>query len=317
MQQCYYECLPDCTKYEPNEHKYLIQNIGYAIGTPKNENDIKKENETTEKEKCDTSTKENKSESTRESNDYSKLENSNNADADIADIINYNDEKLIIDKIYKKICECVIEQNNSQSIYCGIIYNVIISKKNINSKKKDQPKQQADNKKENEIEKTDITEKNNLPISNCPIFTIRKNIQKQSNTTETAKQEVLTNNEMSYETWYLDTSARVYKNWSDYKNCNTIPECIMILPKDGCYQADKRQPITEDYSTVWLEIIDSPACSLQKKLCNGLDIASTVVGIGGIGLSIASMFTPIGPVVGAAGKSIYNSYNINFYHIKL
>jgi len=320
LQQSYYEFLPECTKYKPNEHKYLKQNIGYAIyGPPEKKDDSAEEekpdnstkenkSDSTEETKCDDNAKENKSENT-ESNDCSKSENSNNTDADIADIVDYNEEqKVIINKIYEKICVCV-EENNSQPIYFGVIYNVIIFEECVNSEKENQPKQQVDNKEENETEQTDVTKKNNLPISSFPIFTIRKNIKKQSDTTNTA-----TDDETSYETWYLDTATRVYKDWSDYKINNTIPECIMILPKDGCYQADESKPITEDYSTVWLETMDSPACSLTTKLCKGLDIASTVVGIGGIGLCLASMFTPVGPVIGAAGKSsIYNLYQFVSY----
>jgi len=317
QQQCLYELLPDCTIYKSNEHIYLKQNIGYAIyGPPENTKDAS----ATENSSC-----------------YYKTENMNNTD--VADIVGYNEKaQEIIDKIYDKICTHTVKIDDSQPIYFGIIYNIIFRpKQNIKSKKKEvkkevkketktkieeEPKENEKEPKENEKESKENekepkknekelkeNEKEPLPVSFIPIFKIRKNIQKKSETKKSATQENTSTaeiEEIQYETWYIDVTGRIYKSWTNYIEDNNLPECTMVLPKDGFYQSNPDYSPTEDYSTVWLEIVDSYACTWTAKLCNGMDVVSTVVGFGTVGLTVASMFTPLAPVVVASGKLSFN-----------
>lgn len=279
QQQCLYELLPDCTEYKSDERKYLKQNIGYAIyGSP----------EKTKEEK----TKEEKTTDATENNScYYKTENLNDTDA--ADTVSYDEKaKAVINKIYDQICKYTIEIDDSEPIYVGTIYNMIFRPKtNIKSEEKEVKKKAE--------KKTNIKEdeKELLIVSPIPIFTLRKNIQKKFKATTSTN--VI---EAQYETWYIDLNARVYKNWADYTENNNLPECTMVLPKNGSYQANPAYPYTEDYSTVWLEIMDSPACSWKTKLCNGIDIVSSVIGFGTLGLGVVSMFTPLGPVVAVSSK---------------
>ncbi|XP_011647532.1 uncharacterized protein LOC105433789 [Pogonomyrmex barbatus] len=291
QQQCLYELLPDCTIYKCDEHKYLKQNIGYAIyGPPK------------ETENADT---------TQNSDCFYKTENPNDidtTDTDATDTVDYNeDAKNLIDKIYNKICSCTVEIDNSEPIYFGIIYNMIFrlktntSTKTETSKKKEIKKEVK--KKTEEDVKEEVKKDELLIVSPIPIFVIRKSIQKKSDTKnpKSVKQENTSTTEIQYETWYIDLGGRVYKSWTDYIENNNLPKCTMVLPKDGFYQANPDYPVTEDYSTVWLDIIDSPACSLATKICNGIDIASSIVGLGTAGLSVAALFTPLAPVVAVTG----------------
>ncbi|XP_031837102.1 uncharacterized protein LOC116428966 isoform X2 [Nomia melanderi] len=103
---------------------------------------------------------------------------------------------------------------------------------------------------------------------------------------------------------YIDIHGRVYKSWENYKTNNTLPKCTMVLPMNGFYQFDKSYEITEEYSIVWLEIVNSPACKVARKVIEGVDIAATVVGVAGMGVGLLSMVTPVGPLVlGAAAVS--------------
>lgn len=275
QQQCLYELLPDYIMYKSDEHKYLKQNIGYAcFGSPKNEKDAN----TQESNKC-----------------YYKTEDSNDTNVtntDVTDKVGYGKKaEEIIDKIYDQICKCTVQIDNSQPIYLGIIYNMIFRPKTNVKPKKKEKKEEA---------KTEVKEEEKqLTVSPIPIFNIKKSIPKKSE--KDAKEK-----EILYETWYIDSSARVYKTWTDYIKNNTLPQCTMVLPKDGAYQSDPNYPVAEDYSTVWLEIMESPACTWKAKICNGMDIASNVIGLGTVGLSVISLFTPLAPVVVGSGKLPFN-----------
>ncbi|XP_077279813.1 uncharacterized protein LOC143907143 isoform X1 [Temnothorax americanus] len=294
QQQCLYDSLPDYLMYKSDEHKYLKQNIGYArYGSPKDT----KEASATESNSC-----------------YCKTENS--SDTDVADSVVYDKKaQETIDKIYDKICKCAGETDSSEPIYVGIIYNMVFRQKmNIKSKKKEGKKKEekTEVKKEGEMEvkemKTEAKEDDNdkkvmlLDVLPVPIFKIKRRIQKNSETTKNAKQkDAAITDEIQYETWFVAHNARVYKNWRDYIENNDLPAFTMVLPKDGVYQPNPDYPITEDYSTVWLEIMESPACNWKTKLCYGIDIASNVVGFGTVGLTVASLFTPLAPVVVVSG----------------
>ncbi|XP_039308316.1 uncharacterized protein LOC105198409 [Solenopsis invicta] len=295
QQQCLYELLPDYTIYKSDERKYLKQNIGYAIYGPPTKTK-------------DDSTKE-------ENNCYFKTENPNDAN-DATDVVDY-DKKAdkVIHKIYDQICKSIIETDNSQLIYFSTIYIMIFRpKRNVKPKKKEVKKEVKKDTKAEIKEEAKKDENELFVITPVPIFKIKKSVQEKSKATKRAKQEnTPTAVEIQYETWYIDLSGRIYKTWADYKKNNNLPKCTMVLPKDGFYQPDPSYPITEDYSTVWLEIMDSPACRWTTKLYNGMDIASSVVGIGTVGLSVASLFTPLAPVVivsGLAAAGISSAWSL-------
>ncbi|KAL6444027.1 hypothetical protein ACFW04_001757 [Cataglyphis niger] len=283
QQQCFYELLSDCIEYKCNEHKYLRQNIGYAIyGLPMSNENASKEN-------------------IENNNSCSwKPEHSNDIDADVTDTVNYDEKaKSIIDIIYKKICD-IIKNDNTQPIYFGVIYNIIFCPKmNVQLKKKEVEKETKTEVSESEKEE----EEKDSAVSHIPIFKIRRNIQKKSDTVKNSKQNENTKTEIEedYEIWYIDICGRVYENWTDYIKNNNLPPCTMVVPKDGVYQADLSYPVTEDNSTVWLEVIDSPACALTTRICNKMDIVSTIAGFGTAGLGVASLFTPLAPAVIATG----------------
>lgn len=268
QQQCFYEFLPDCKIYEHDEHKYLKYDIGYTIYGPPEANTTK--------------------------NNSSNIQENKNKDQDIADIAAY-DKKHDVIKIYNKILECTKEAVDSQRIYFSVIYNIIFRTKIIsNIENKQNVKTKTEEKKGKEKEK--------FVVSPIPVFKIRKSTHvKTKNTKE--KKALLTESEAGYTTCYIDTTARVYKDWADYiTNCNNLPQCTMVIPKNGDYQADTSQPITEDYSTVWLDIMDSPACKLTSKVCKGMDIVNSVIGVSTIGLGVASIFTPLAPVAIISGN---------------
>ncbi|XP_011688281.1 PREDICTED: uncharacterized protein LOC105450233 [Wasmannia auropunctata] len=275
-QQHFYESLPECIIYKSDERKYLRQNIGYAIyGSPKSTKDA----------------------SETERSCFYNTENPSNTE--VTDTVDYETAKNVIDKIYDKICAYAVETDDSQLIYCGVIYNVTFRPKINVQPKKEEIKEEAKKKANTERTKEDEEKLLSINIPTIiPIFTIRKNVQKKFKTKTTAKQE----NTSQYETWYIDLSGRVYKDWTDYKKKNTLPKCTMVLPKDGLYQPNPAYFPTEEYSTVWLEIMDSPACSWKSVLCTAMDVTSGIVGVGTVGLYIASLFTPLAPVAAVSGS---------------
>ncbi|XP_012347276.1 uncharacterized protein LOC100864565 [Apis florea] len=174
---------------------------------------------------------------------------------------------IVYEQVYTHGKGCI----DANSIYYGVIYNISFRTKNNVT--------EVSNSKEEKVTDSEIEDK--IQIYSTPIFKIRY-------LDKTLKEE---------QTWYIDRNGRVYKTWIDYIKNNTLPQCTMVLPKDGFYHPDPNYEITEQYSTVWLEILDSPACSIQATILKHGDIASTVAGICGVTLGIASIFTPIGPVV--------------------
>ncbi|KAI4498881.1 hypothetical protein M0802_006056 [Mischocyttarus mexicanus] len=213
---------------------------------------------------------------------------SENADqlTNINEGIRYNETAMkIITVIYNQIIEYGKQLDGS--ISCGIIYNIIFdipAKKNV------------------DIDKNDIMRE----IQAVPIFKIKNCSPKSS----------------SENIQYIDNNGRVYENWINYKTNNTLPACIMVIPNGGFYQPNQEFPITEISSTVWVEVCPSPASSLSAQFVTGVDTASTVLNVGGLGIAVASMLTPIGPAVALAGlattgvssawtfgRSIYHLYD--------
>ncbi|KAF3426827.1 hypothetical protein E2986_01094 [Frieseomelitta varia] len=176
--------------------------------------------------------------------------------------------KEIIDIIYNKILEfgeVDINESCTKGVYYGLIYNITFRTKRSSVTKKSTKKKNG--------------EENKININQSPIFKIKSS--------KFEEQQI----------WYIDIEGRVYKSWIQYKEKNNSPACTIVLPKDGFYQPDKSCEITEEYSKVWLEILDSPACSTLQTFLNIGDTASSALGVAGIGLVIASMVTPVGPVV--------------------
>lgn len=169
----------------------------------------------------------------------------------------------VIDLIYKQIIQ--YGGKAQDKIYIGIIYNVLFLHT--------APRKAAKGAKEAE----DLT--NGLCL--MPVIKLRKE---------------------DYPECYIDNNGRVYKSWADYVQNNTLPKCTMILPKCGLYQSNPEYKVAECYSTVWLEVIDSPACSIKRKVLQSIDVGANAVSIcTALGLGIASLVTPIGPVAVTAG----------------
>ncbi|XP_033301916.1 uncharacterized protein LOC117206558 [Bombus bifarius] len=199
---------------------------------------------------------------------YNKDKVTNNYD--LVETFYYSEKaKKTIDIIYDKILQFgeeniktgTEEKSNTKGVYYGVIFNVIFHPKN------------------NSVNVPTLKEENEINIHLTPIFKIKYS--------QCKKQQI----------WYIDMNGRIYKSWTDYKDNNTLPPCTMVLPKDGFYQPDTTYEITEKYSTVWLEIVESPACKPINTFLNVADTASSVISAAGVVLGVASLFTPIGPVV--------------------
>ncbi|OAD53133.1 hypothetical protein WN48_10763, partial [Eufriesea mexicana] len=173
----------------------------------------------------------------------------------------------VIDDIYQKIIKFG-RDTACDTIYVGIIFNVIFVQISLKEA----------NEMNNELNK----ENNNITL--VPIFKIKTKMRG---------------------IWYIDNEGRTYKTWKDYVTNNTLPQCTMILPKGGLYQCNPNDKVTEYNSTVWIEILDSPACTVKNKVLKNVDIATNTLAICSLGIGAASIFTPVGPVVLTAGL-IYN-----------
>lgn len=267
--------------FHPDEHKYLKQNIGNAIYGPPQQANFNNINAT------ETNGGKNKRYRTK------KL----NVDANIIDIEDYDEKaKNVINIIYSKICEHAVENDCTKTIYISIIYNVIYKL----AKEADEKKEEKD---ETTAEKDEVNEDVKLPlVIAIPIFKIWKTVLNKTEIELAKEMETDGSLTLSYEKSYLDIGGRVYKSWIDYLQNNKLPECIMVVPKDGWYQADPSYEVTENSSTVWLEFIDSPACALTERLCHTMDIVSNFVGASIIGLNIAALFTPLAPAVALTGR---------------
>ncbi|XP_066582990.1 uncharacterized protein [Prorops nasuta] len=170
----------------------------------------------------------------------------------------------LVQRLFTAICDngTLCENNN---IYCSVIYNVLIFAGTSNQSKE---KNTANNINDH------------IYSQPVPIFKVKKILDKQSETI-----------------WYIDTSGRVYTSWRNYINNNNLPKCLMVLPKDGFYQADTSCLLTEDQSTVLIEALFSPACTTKNVVAKAIDITSAVGTTLSAGVGIAACFTPIGPAV--------------------
>ncbi|XP_047354487.1 uncharacterized protein LOC124950945 isoform X2 [Vespa velutina] len=149
------------------------------------------------------------------------------------------------------------------SIFCGVIYNVIYE-----MPKKDKPI-------------------NYDTVMQLPIFKIRNhdNLSKE------------------YNIQYIDNDGRLYENWDDYLTSNKLFECIMVVPKNGYYEADLDFAITEENSTVLVAVYLSPACSKNAEIVKYIDNTFSLLSVGTLGVTAVSLFTPVAPLALLAGST--------------
>jgi hypothetical protein len=116
----------------------------------------------------------------------------------------------------------------------------------------------------------------------------------------------------------IDNVGRVYQTWNDFLDENKLPECEMIFPKNGRYQADANGNVILDKQL-------SPACNVSASILLAADVATTVGGLAAGGIFFAAAFIPTvaavpfllpaagvtGLVTGAyaLGRSGYNLYD--------
>ncbi|XP_017884745.1 uncharacterized protein LOC108627786 [Ceratina calcarata] len=177
--------------------------------------------------------------------------------------------RIVYDKKMCKVIDTVYKQiircggdSEDKSIYIGILYNVLF----LHTIPKKTGKQTDD-------------QSNDLCM--LPLIKVRKS---------------------EIGVWYIDNDGRVYQSWDDYVKNNTLPKCTMILPKCGLYQSNPEYKVAECCSTVWLEVLESPACSTKGKILQSIDVGANMISLcTTFGLTIASLVTPIGPAAITAG----------------
>lgn len=181
-------------------------------------------------------------------------------------------ETTIIDSIYQKILEA---SRSKKSLYVAVIFNVLCG-----------------------IEKD---EKFVIPV---PIFMVKRCIEKEKKSSITRQKKIGKTALYSCCVHYIDLEGRIYKNWTDYVTTNTLPKCLMVLPMGGLYQANPDASNTAEKTYVWVEIGPSPVAT---KITPYLDIASTALGLGALGVGVVTLAAPAllaAPVI-FAGLSFY------------
>ncbi|GAB0090409.1 hypothetical protein DMENIID0001_051400 [Sergentomyia squamirostris] len=71
---------------------------------------------------------------------------------------------------------------------------------------------------------------------------------------------------------FVDDQARVYSNWSDFRDCNVLPDSIVVAPRNGIYNCDQEDQVL-------LEFFPTPSASIEYKILNGIDKTADIVGI--------------------------------------
>ncbi|XP_064211943.1 uncharacterized protein LOC100141681 [Tribolium castaneum] len=180
-------------------------------------------------------------------------------------------------KKINSLSEVIVNQNNrfakwTDRVILSIIYNCTEPLPSVKQKRKKNTKYEDYNPN------TDLT-----PV---PIFILRK-CKNSDNPCRVI----------------IDDGGRVYRTWNSYLTENKLPECEMILPLNGRYQADER-------GRVILERHLSPVCGVGSKILQGTDIANTAAGIisGGIFIAAAIPAITVAPVAlvaaGATGLGV-------------
>lgn len=192
-------------------------------------------------------------------------------------------QKRKIEAAYKKIREVYAPYAEYDGqIVISFIYNCT---EPLPQEKEKRVNKAAKEKKSYDPE-TDI-----LPL---PIFVLRKCVLKSSNSKSLCR-------------IFIDHDLRVYKTWKDYITNNKLPACLMVLPKDGRYKGD-----AED--KVLLETHLTPSCHVKADVLKGLDITSTVLGVGSGAVFAAAMIPAItvaplalvGAGIVGAGVGVYS-----------
>ncbi|XP_043488809.1 uncharacterized protein LOC122515498 [Polistes fuscatus] len=215
-------------------------------------------------------------ESTSDSNNILSIDTENiTDDTNINDLVQYCPKmEKIISVILQKIMQYSSEPN-TDFIHYGIIYNMIFRNKLT---------QQCEIKDKEEI----------IAV---PVFKIK-------HYNDNSENEV-------FSIWYLDIQGRIYKSWEDYILNNNFPKCTMVYPKDGYYQSNPDFQITPDCSTVWLIAKDSYECSSRAQVMSTVNLAVNTVGTSvTVGIGVASFFTPVGPLVAAAGMTAMTAQGV-------
>lgn len=177
----------------------------------------------------------------------------------------------LIDTIYDKILEHGTQLTDEKEVLCSILYTCVYDESSL-------PTCEIDRLQELVFVK--------------PVFKLQKNIKKKNN--------------VEFQTWYVDTDARVYKDWKDYLKNNNLPTCTMVAPKDGIYQADLKEIWSDKTSNVWVECLN---INTTRKITSAVDVASTLVNVGCVGIGIAAIFNPISAPVAIAGIYLFIYFN--------
>ncbi|XP_023245581.1 uncharacterized protein LOC106637191 isoform X2 [Copidosoma floridanum] len=173
----------------------------------------------------------------------------------------------LIDSIFHKVIEHGTQLTEEEEVLCSAIYCCIYD--------------------DSSLSQYDVSQLHET-IQIIPIFKVQKCIQKK------VEKKLVT----ECQVWFIDTEARVYNGWKDYLTHNNLPTCTMVAPKNGIYQADLKEVWSDKTSAVWVE---AHRINTTRKITNAVDIASTLVNLGCIGIGVAAIFNPISAPVALAG----------------
>ncbi|KAM8710835.1 hypothetical protein ACLKA7_017462 [Drosophila subpalustris] len=94
---------------------------------------------------------------------------------------------------------------------------------------------------------------------------------------------------------YVDENGRVYQNWASYLAENELPEGIMVSPRRGVYNFNRRKDVI-------LESWQTPAATPTRKVLGALDTTTAVAGLTAACVPIAALaVTVAAPVMLFAG----------------
>lgn len=192
-------------------------------------------------------------------------------------------QKRKIEAAYNKICGVYAPYAEYEGqIIISFIYNCT------------EPLPQEKEKRVNKAAKEKTSYDPETDILPLPIFVLRKCVLKSSNSKNLCR-------------LFIDHDLRVYKTWKDYITNNKLPACLMVLPRNGRYRGD-----TAD--RVLLETHLAPSCHVKADILRGLDITSTVLGVGSGAIFAAAMIPAVtvaplalvGAGIVGAGVGVYS-----------
>uniref|UniRef100_A0A7E4VDQ8 DUF4781 domain-containing protein n=1 Tax=Panagrellus redivivus TaxID=6233 RepID=A0A7E4VDQ8_PANRE len=96
---------------------------------------------------------------------------------------------------------------------------------------------------------------------------------------------------------YVDSNLRVYNDWNDWKDNNCLPMMKYAIPVDGYYTCEAGVYEFDANKKPLIEFVFSPACRTTSKAGRTADSVASVTALLSGGVAIASMFTPLAPVV--------------------